>query len=93
MTEQENEQQYPVVRFVAEDTGEIKERSMGGVERSWLSEHFVGDDSKAKEGRYFEDEWEATALDLALALVPDLQDAIDRCRIRGRTAEVIVREF
>lgn len=70
-----------VVRFVASDTGEVKERSMTGHDPAptW-DEWGRGQD------------WRLSSLELALGLVEDLQDAIDRGRLRGRSVEVLVQD-
>lgn len=66
------------VRFVAEDIGEVKQWAMEGKDdvrfSSWDEETF----------------WQVDSLQLALNLVPDLVDAIERCRMANRWAEVVV---
>lgn len=69
----------PVVRFVNADTGEIKERHTAGTERGVTA-----------AGEAYADDWEATSLDLALALVPDLLAAIDAARAHGESLQVSV---
>lgn len=69
----------PVVRWSFTHTGEIKERPMSGVDR--------GIDSRGNE---YADEWESTALELALLLVPDLETWIDAARMCGQSINIAV---
>ena len=73
--------EWGVVRLLAVDTGEVKERPMAGHDAppSW-DEWGTGHN------------WRLTSLALALGLVEDLQDAIDRGRMRGRSVEVVIRD-
>lgn len=61
-----------IVRWTDSSTGEIKERSRGGVDREVLP-----------DGTPCENEWELSPLELALSLVPDLVDAIERAHAAG----------
>lgn len=70
----------PVVRYMNADTGEIKERAWSGVDSGVMA-----------DGEPYEHEWETTALELALALVPDLEIAIDLAHMKGMDCEVHVR--
>ena len=68
---------HPIVRWMNADTGEIKERSRSGVDRDTLA-----------NGEVYEYEWEQTPLELALALVPDIEAAI---KATGPNEDVDVR--
>lgn len=78
------------VRISVADTGEVKERRMSGVDRGWLL--YRDEDGSPLPGEYHEDEWVSPSLDMALALVPDLVEAIVRARSRGASVDVVVRD-
>lgn len=67
---------FGYVRWTQVDTGEVKELAMAGVEQFML------------DGGTVDSDWRQTSLELALALVPDLEVAIDRARLRGNCVEV-----
>lgn len=70
----------PVVRWINENTGEVKERAFSGGPRSCRI-----------CGLLIESEWESDSLELALALVADLQTAIDMARMRNQSVNVQIR--
>ena len=63
------------VRLVVADTGAVCEWQGDGVEHD----------------EYNVTPWRETSLRLALNLVPELEDAIDRARVAGETVTVEVR--
>lgn len=78
----------PVVRWINTATGEVKERHFAGRDPRVWSEHAPSVLAGEPQFRGEYDEWEATALELALALVPDLERAIDMARMRGVSVDV-----
>jgi hypothetical protein len=55
------------------------------------SEHAPSNPTGAPQFRGEFDEWEMTALEMALQLVPDLETAIDRALMQGMSLEVVVK--
>lgn len=80
-----------MLRWSNADTGEVKERPFRGREAVVLSPTSPQNptDGPWCNGEY--DEWEVSALDLALGLVPDLHAAIGKAVADDRTVEVLVR--
>lgn len=78
------------VIWIDSDTGEIKCRKFSGREPVIWSEHSPHNSTGKPwfDGEF--DEWEMSALEMALGLVPDLETALDRARIQGRSVEVRV---
>ena len=69
------------VRWVNARTGEIKKRHLFGM-----------DHVPTNDGEVIECPWESTALDVALAMVPDLAKAIEDAQFRGVHLTVQVSE-
>jgi hypothetical protein len=76
----------PVVRWIDSDTGEVKDRHARGRDPVVWSEL---SDTPGFHGEY--EEWEQTALEMALALVPDLEAVCDRALMQGMSVEVRVK--
>jgi predicted N-formylglutamate amidohydrolase len=76
----------PAVRWIDSDTGEVKERHARGRDPVVWSVH---SDNPGFHGEY--EEWEMTALEMALAWVPDLETVIDRALMQGMSLEVRVK--
>lgn len=71
----------PTVRWANGVTGEIKERQATGVDR-WTDEYGLPQESP----------WEVSALDLALAQVPDLVAAIKAAFANGMDLSIGITE-
>jgi hypothetical protein len=80
----------PKVDWVDVDTGEIKSRAWKGRDPVIWSAHSPHNPTGAPwfNGEY--DEWEMTPLEMALAVVPDLEVVMDRARFAGRSVEIRV---
>lgn len=74
------------VTLIDSQTGEVMERSFEGRNPVVWSQH---SDNPGFHGEY--EEWEMTALDMALGWVPALADIFDRARIQGKNVTVTVQ--
>lgn len=81
----------PEVIWMDSDTGEIKCRAYKGREPVIWSKHAPSNPTGEPQFRGEFEEWEKTALEMALDLVPDLEVACDRARMKGLNLEVTVR--
>lgn len=78
------------VHWIDSETGEIKERSFTGRDPVIWSAHSPHNPTGKPLFRGEYDDWEMTALEMALAFVPDLVVVMDRARSQGRSVEVRV---
>lgn len=81
----------PCVRWIDSDTGEIKERHARGRDPIIWSPHAPSNPTGEPQFRGKFEEWEMTALEMALSWVPDLEAAIDRALIQGMSVEIRVK--
>lgn len=72
------------------DTGEVKCRPYKGREPVIWSKHAPTNPTGEPQFRGEFEEWEKTALEMALDLVPDLEVVCDRARMQGKSLEVKV---
>lgn len=84
-------QKTPEVTWIDADTGEIKCRSYKGRDPVIWSPHAPSNPTGEPQFRGEFEEWEKTALEMALDLVPDLEVVMDRARIQGRSVRVTVK--
>lgn len=80
-----------IVILIDSDTGEVKERSFKGRDPVIWSKHSPHNPTDAPwfNGEY--DEWEMTSLEMALALVPDMEAVLDRARIQDKSVEIRIK--
>lgn len=81
----------PKVVWIDKDTGEIKLRAYTGREPVIWSRHAPSNPTGEPQFRGEFEEWEMTALEMALQLVPDLEVACDRGRMQGKNVQVTVQ--
>lgn len=81
----------PCVRWMDSDTGECKERSLRGRDPVIWSPHAPDNPTGKPQFRGEFETWEMTALEAALAWVPDLEVAIDRALMQGMSLEIHVK--
>lgn len=70
------------------DTGEIKCRAYKGRDPVIWSPHAPDNPTGEPQFRGEFEEWEKTALEMALDLVPDLEAVCDRARVQGKNVQV-----
>lgn len=81
----------PSVRWIDSDTGEVKERHARGRDPIIWSPHAPDNPTDSPQFRGEFEEWEMTALEMALAWVPDLEVVIDRALMQGMGLEIHVK--
>lgn len=80
----------PEVIWIDKNTGEVKLRPYKGREPVIWSKYAPNNPTGEPlfKGEY--EDWEKTALEMALDLVPDLEVACDRARMQGKNLQVSV---